>query len=152
MDGEEGVAELADHYAMSFAAVQKHIAVLERAGLVTKRRIGRRKVVRTNVEGMPGGARVCWTDTRSSGADRIDRMTDAHQRDHEGDRRDDRDRRPQGPERLTMTLDAEFEASPIASGSSGPIRASWSAGGARRPTPPPSRSTISRPAAASSTT
>jgi DNA-binding transcriptional ArsR family regulator len=50
--GEEGVAELADHYPMSFAAVQKHVAVLERAGLVTKRRIGRRKVVRTNLEGL----------------------------------------------------------------------------------------------------
>ena len=50
IDGEEGVAELAGHYAMSFAAVQKHVAILERAGLVTKRRIGRRKVVRTNLE------------------------------------------------------------------------------------------------------
>src|SRR5215218_8978136 len=50
--GEEGVAELAEHYAMSFAAVQKHIAILERAGLVTKERIGRRKVVRTNLEGL----------------------------------------------------------------------------------------------------
>lgn len=47
--GDEGVSELADHYDMSFAAVQKHVAVLERAGLVTKRRIGRRKVVNTNV-------------------------------------------------------------------------------------------------------
>jgi len=50
--GEEGVAELAEHYAMSFAAVQKHIAILERAGLVTKERIGRRKVVRTNLDGL----------------------------------------------------------------------------------------------------
>lgn len=47
--GDEGVSELADHYPMSFAAVQKHIAVLERAGLVTKHRRGRRKVVHTNV-------------------------------------------------------------------------------------------------------
>jgi DNA-binding transcriptional ArsR family regulator len=52
IDAEEGVAELAGHYAMSFAAVQKHIAILERAGLVTKKRIGRRKVVRTNLEGL----------------------------------------------------------------------------------------------------
>ncbi len=37
---------------MSFAAVQKHVAVLERAGLVTKERTGRRKVVRTNVEAL----------------------------------------------------------------------------------------------------
>ena len=52
IDSGEGVAELAEHYAMSFAAVQKHIAILERAGLVTKERIGRRKVVRTNLEGL----------------------------------------------------------------------------------------------------
>jgi DNA-binding transcriptional ArsR family regulator len=50
--GEEGVAELASYYPMSFAAVQKHVAILERAGLVTKQRIGRRKVVRTNLEGL----------------------------------------------------------------------------------------------------
>ena len=47
---EEGVVELASHYPMSFAAVQKHVAILERAGLVAKERVGRRKVVRTNVE------------------------------------------------------------------------------------------------------
>ena len=47
---QEGVAEIASHYPMSFAAVQKHVAVLERAGLVTKKRIGRRKVVRANIE------------------------------------------------------------------------------------------------------
>ena len=47
---EEGIVELASHYPMSFAAVQKHIAILERAGLVTKERVGRRKVVRTNLE------------------------------------------------------------------------------------------------------
>ena len=50
IDGTEGIAELASHYPMSFAAVQKHIAVLERAGLVSKVRVGRRKVVRTQVE------------------------------------------------------------------------------------------------------
>ena len=49
IDGEEGVSELADHYPMTFAAVQKHVAVLERAGLVTKHRWGRRKLVRTNM-------------------------------------------------------------------------------------------------------
>jgi DNA-binding transcriptional ArsR family regulator len=52
IDGEEGVAELASHYPMSFAAVQKHVAVLERAGLVSKHRVGRRKVVRTDLEGL----------------------------------------------------------------------------------------------------
>ena len=52
INGEEGVAELATHYPMSFAAVQKHVAVLERAGLVSKHRVGRRKVVRANLEGL----------------------------------------------------------------------------------------------------
>lgn len=52
IDGGEGVAELASHYPMSFAAVQKHVAILERAGLVTKQRTGRRKVVRTNLDGL----------------------------------------------------------------------------------------------------
>jgi DNA-binding transcriptional ArsR family regulator len=58
IDGKEGVAELAGHYPMSFAAVQKHVAVLERAGLVTKHRIGRRKVVRTNLEGLRAARRL----------------------------------------------------------------------------------------------
>jgi len=50
--GNEGVAELAAHYPMSFAAVQKHVAVLERAGLIGKHRIGRRKVVRTEMQNL----------------------------------------------------------------------------------------------------
>jgi len=52
ISAEEGVLELAGHYPMSFAAVQKHVAVLERAGLVTKQHIGRRRVVRTNLEAL----------------------------------------------------------------------------------------------------
>ena len=58
IDGEEGVAELATHYPMSFAAVQKHVAVLERAGLVSKHRVGRRKVVRANLEGLRAARRL----------------------------------------------------------------------------------------------
>jgi DNA-binding transcriptional ArsR family regulator len=58
IDGAEGVAELAGHYPMSFAAVQKHVAVLERAGLVHKHRIGRRKVVRTNLEALRTARRL----------------------------------------------------------------------------------------------
>src|SRR5258708_3449029 len=49
---EEGVLELASHYPMSFAAIQKHVAVLERAGLITKQRIRRRRVVRTNLHAL----------------------------------------------------------------------------------------------------
>ena len=74
IDGQEGVAELAGHYSMSFAAVQKHVAVLERAGLVTKRRVGRRKVVRTNLEGLRTARRLL-DQYEELWRDRIDRMT-----------------------------------------------------------------------------
>jgi DNA-binding transcriptional ArsR family regulator len=75
IDGEEGVAELASHYPMSFAAVQKHIAVLERAGLVTKERIGRRKVVRTNLESLRVARRLL-DQYEEQWRGRVDRMTD----------------------------------------------------------------------------
>ena len=52
INAEEGVVELASHYPMSFAAVQKHVAILDRAGLVRKQRRGRRQVVRTNLTGL----------------------------------------------------------------------------------------------------
>src|ERR687896_2050229 len=73
--GEEGVAELASHYPMSFAAVQKHVAILERAGLITKVRIGRRKVVRTNVEGLRMARRLL-DRYEQMWLDRIGRMTE----------------------------------------------------------------------------
>src|SRR6185295_9527828 len=75
LSGREGVAELAGHYPMSFAAVQKHVAVLERAGLITKERRGRRKVVRTNIEGLRL-ARGLLDQYEALWRGRIDRMTD----------------------------------------------------------------------------
>ena len=74
IDGDEGVAELASHYPMSFAAVQKHVAILERAGLVTKQRIGRRKVVRTNLEGLRIARRLL-DQYEELWRGRVDRMT-----------------------------------------------------------------------------
>jgi DNA-binding transcriptional ArsR family regulator len=49
MDGERSVSKLAQQYDMSFAAVQKHVAVLERAELVRKRSCGRERLVSGNV-------------------------------------------------------------------------------------------------------
>ena len=50
--GEYSVSGLAALYAMSFAAVQKHVAVLERASLVTKEKRGREQIVRANHAGL----------------------------------------------------------------------------------------------------
>src|SRR6476661_3125983 len=49
---ESSVSGLAERYAMSFAAVQKHVAVLERATLVTKEKRGREQIVRANHDGL----------------------------------------------------------------------------------------------------
>jgi DNA-binding transcriptional ArsR family regulator len=51
MAGEAAsISALASRYEMSFAAVQKHVAVLEEAGLVTKETRGRERIVRGNPE------------------------------------------------------------------------------------------------------
>ena len=50
LGGEASVSQLAASYDMSFAAVQKHVAVLEGAGLVSKNTKGRERVVRGNPE------------------------------------------------------------------------------------------------------
>ena len=47
--GEHNVSALAAKYDMSFASVQKHVAVLERAGLLTKRRRGREQLASGDV-------------------------------------------------------------------------------------------------------
>jgi DNA-binding transcriptional ArsR family regulator len=47
---EHSVSALARRYPMSFAAVQKHVVVLERAGLVVKRRHGREQLVCGDVD------------------------------------------------------------------------------------------------------
>jgi DNA-binding transcriptional ArsR family regulator len=74
IDAEEGVAEMAEHYPMSFAAVQKHVAILERAGLVTKQRLGRRKVVRTNLAALLVARRLL-DQYEELWRGRVDRMT-----------------------------------------------------------------------------
>lgn len=55
---EASVSELAEKYAMSFAAVQKHVAALERAGLVTKQRQGRQQLVRGHIDTIRAAERL----------------------------------------------------------------------------------------------
>ncbi len=89
IDGEEGVAEVAAHYPMSFAAVQKHVAILERAGLVTKERVGRRKVVRANLEGLRVARRLL-DQYEELWRGRIDRMTELVANEAENPKEQDR--------------------------------------------------------------
>jgi DNA-binding transcriptional ArsR family regulator len=73
--GEPSVSRLARAYPMSFAAVQKHVAVLERAGLVTKERRGREQLVRTDA-GAVGRARQALDELETTWHGRVDRMSD----------------------------------------------------------------------------
>jgi DNA-binding transcriptional ArsR family regulator len=73
--GEPSVSRLAQAYPMSFAAVQKHVAVLERAGLVTKESRGREQLVRTEA-GAIGHARRALDELEATWRGRVDRMSD----------------------------------------------------------------------------
>lgn len=55
---EQSVSSLAERYSMSFAAVQKHVAALERAALVVKRRRGREQIVQGNPVALRRAARL----------------------------------------------------------------------------------------------
>ena len=73
--GEHSVSRLADAYPMSFAAVQKHVAVLEQAGLVTKVRRGREQLVHTDGVAV-GRARRALDELEAAWRGRVQRMGD----------------------------------------------------------------------------
>jgi DNA-binding transcriptional ArsR family regulator len=72
--GELSVSRLADGYPMTFAAVQKHVAVLERAGLVRKERRGREQLVRADAEAVDR-ARRALDELELAWRDRVGRMS-----------------------------------------------------------------------------
>ncbi len=82
------VSTLAKRYPMTFAAVQKHVAVLEGAGLITKERRGRERIVRTDVEtvqrarALLDGIEELWR----ARVDRIDDLLATDKRTNGGDR------------------------------------------------------------------
>jgi DNA-binding transcriptional ArsR family regulator len=69
------VSALGRRYPMSLTAVQKHVAVLERAGLVRKHRRGREQVVTAEVEALHDAARVL-DRLESIWRDRLERFAD----------------------------------------------------------------------------
>ena len=72
---EASVSALARNYEMSFAAVQKHVSVLEKARLVGKERRGREQIVRGDVDTIRGAARLLDQYEQLWRA-RIDRLED----------------------------------------------------------------------------
>jgi DNA-binding transcriptional ArsR family regulator len=83
LEGQHNVSALARHYPMSFAAVQKHVAVLEGAGLVTKQRKGREQLVRGNVDTMRKAHRLL-EQLEAVWQGRIDRIGEMLADEHDG--------------------------------------------------------------------
>lgn len=75
VEREQSVSELARDYDMSFAAVQKHVAVLEEARLIIKRAEGRERLVRANPE-MIARARALLARYEELWRSRIARLDD----------------------------------------------------------------------------
>ena len=81
MRRELSVSGLASAYPMSFAAVQKHVTVLESAGLVAKRRQGREQLVSTEIEAVRG-ARRALDELEQLWRGRIERMSELLSGEH----------------------------------------------------------------------
>ena len=73
LTGEHSVSALARDYDMSFAAVQKHVAVLEAAQLIIKRAEGRERLVRAD-PAMIARARALLAHYEEIWRARIDRL------------------------------------------------------------------------------
>lgn len=76
LDAEVSVSQLAVFYDMSFAAVQKHVVVLEGAGLVTKHPHGRERRVRGNPEALQRAQALldCYEDIWRNRITRLDAL------------------------------------------------------------------------------
>jgi DNA-binding transcriptional ArsR family regulator len=73
--GDHSVSALARRYPMSFAAVQKHVVVLEEAGLIVKERHGREQRVRTDISALRR-AHLLLDELAAMWRERIDRFGD----------------------------------------------------------------------------
>ena len=75
LDGEQSVSSLARNYPMSLTAVQKHVAALERAGLIMRRRSGRETLARGDADTVRSVARLL-TDLETARREHIARIDD----------------------------------------------------------------------------
>lgn len=75
LDGEYSISDLARLYPMSMTAVQKHVSVLEEAGLVAKERRGREQRVLGRMDAVHEAQRLL-DSFEQLWRDRFDRMSD----------------------------------------------------------------------------
>lgn len=80
---EQSVSQLASHYSMSFAAVQKHVAVLERAAVVIKHKRGREQIVQVRLDAITR-ARLLLDRYEQIWRQRVDQIDDLLTDDRKG--------------------------------------------------------------------
>lgn len=74
--GEATVKELAEPYSVSLPAISRHLKVLERAGLISRRRAAQSRPTRLRVEGLQEADQ--WMDSCQAVWERRVRRLDAH--------------------------------------------------------------------------
>lgn len=84
---ERRVSDIAAHFSVSLAAVSKHLQVLERAGLLTRRRQGRTHHLRAKTEAIASAHEWIAQYARgwSEGFDALERHLDSHHAEHRTD-------------------------------------------------------------------
>ncbi len=96
IERERSVSELSTLYSMSFAAVQKHVAVLERASLVTKERRGREQIVHSNLAALRLAAHLLdsYEEIWRGRVGRIGDILSENENEHENDPEREKGHRP----------------------------------------------------------
>ncbi len=153
IEREQSVSALARHYEISLTAVQKHVAVLERAALVSKHRSGREQLVAAEPEHVaPGdhaarGVRAALDPAREPRSPRSSPKRTRRRRHDDGHQQQHQRRRAHADDRRRVRRAARARLGRV-----GGRRASSSAGGGHRPTRPPSPATSSWSAGSRATT
>jgi DNA-binding transcriptional ArsR family regulator len=83
-EGRLSVSALAREHPISVTAMQKHVAVLERAELVSKQRVGRESIVQTKANAL-ARAHAALDRLEADWRSRIERMEQILENDKEGD-------------------------------------------------------------------
>jgi DNA-binding transcriptional ArsR family regulator len=80
--GEKSIGELAEPFRMSFAGASKHVKVLEEAGLIARRKVGRTHLISIDAKPLEEAERWLrqWERFWNASLDRLQALVEAEQR------------------------------------------------------------------------
>jgi len=81
--GEKSIGELAEPFAMSFAGASKHVKVLEEAGLIARRKVGRTHFISIDAKPLEEAERWMrqWERFWNSRLDRLQALVESEEKD-----------------------------------------------------------------------